>query len=207
MLETRLVPSRVAGSRDLMIVLHGLGDSMEGYGWMPAELAVDRLNYLLVNAPDDYYGGYSWFEIDGDRHAGILRSRQLLLDLLAAQTKAGFPSERTFLFGFSQGCLMTMDAGLRHPAKLAGLIGISGWVHELPTMLKELSPVGRDQRILMTHGSLDPLIPFEQVQQQAKDLQAAGLKLEWHELRKAHTIDGERELRVIRDFVKAGLCA
>jgi phospholipase/carboxylesterase len=204
MLETRLVPSRVAGSRDLMIVLHGLGDSMEGYTWLPEELGVDRLNYLLVNAPDDYYGGYSWFDINGDRGAGILRSRKLVTELLDAQSKAGFPSGRTFLFGFSQGCLLAIDSGLRYPNKLAGLIGISGWVHELPTLLNELSSVAREQRILMTHGPQDPMVPFAEVKKQAQQLQQAGLPVAWREFPKAHTIAGEAELSVIRDFVKAG---
>ena len=35
-----------------MIVLHGLGDSMEGYRWLPEALQLPWLNYLLVNAPD-----------------------------------------------------------------------------------------------------------------------------------------------------------
>jgi phospholipase/carboxylesterase len=205
MLDTRLLRSRQDGSRDLMIVLHGLGDSMEGYLWLPDELAVDGLNYLLVNAPDDYFGGFSWFDINGDRNSGILRSRQMLVALLDAQITAGFPSARTILFGFSQGCLMTLDVGLRYPARLAGLVGISGWVHELPTLLEELSPVAREQRILMTHGSLDPLVPFAEVKQQAKDLQRAGLQLDWREYAKPHTIAGEAELSVIREFVTAAL--
>jgi phospholipase/carboxylesterase len=188
-----------------MVVLHGLGDSMEGFAWLPDELAVDRLNYLLVNAPDEYYSGFSWFDINGDRSPGILRSRKLVTALLDAQARAGFPSERTFLFGFSQGSLLTLDAGLRYPARLAGLIGISGWVHELPTLLTELSPVAREQRVLMTHGPHDPLVPFVEVKQQAENLQKAGLKVEWHEFPKAHTIAGEAELSVIRKFVQARL--
>ena len=57
MLVTELVPAREPDSRRLMVVLHGLGDSMDGYRWMPQELDLPWLNYLLVNAPDDYYGG------------------------------------------------------------------------------------------------------------------------------------------------------
>jgi hypothetical protein len=35
-------------------------------------------------------------------------------------------------------------------------------------------------------------------------LKAAGLHIEWHELAKAHTIAGEVELAMIRDFVQRG---
>ena len=37
-------------------MLHGLGDSIEGYRWMPEALDLPWLNYLLVNAPDANMG-------------------------------------------------------------------------------------------------------------------------------------------------------
>jgi len=35
-------------------------------------------------------------------------------------------------------------------------------------------------------------------------LKAAGLKIEWHEFVKPHTIAGEPELEVIRQFIRRG---
>ena len=57
MLEAELIAAREKDSRRLMIVLHGLGDSMEGYRWLPEAMNFPWLNYQLVNAPDQYYGG------------------------------------------------------------------------------------------------------------------------------------------------------
>ena len=65
-----------------MVLLHGLGDSMEGYRWLPNALDVPWLNYLLVNAPDDYQGGFSWYDIYDNPDPGVKRSRALLEDLL-----------------------------------------------------------------------------------------------------------------------------
>jgi phospholipase/carboxylesterase len=59
------------------------------------------------------------------------------------------------------------------------------------------------QRLLVTHGTLDPLIPFDMARGQVGELKAAGLNVEWREFTKAHTI-AEDELAVIRDFVRAG---
>src|SRR6185369_9983471 len=106
MLDTEFVPAKEAGSLYLMVVLHGLGDSMEGYRWLPEMLAFPWLNYLLVNAPDPYYGGFSWYDFASDAGPGIERSRRFLFNLLDAQRAAGFSSEQTIVFGFSQGCLM-----------------------------------------------------------------------------------------------------
>jgi phospholipase/carboxylesterase len=186
-----------------MIVLHGLGDSREGYRWLPEALELPWLNYLLVNAPDEYYGGYSWYDIYGDAGRGITRSRRLLFELLDAQREqAGFPTEETTVFGFSQGGLLTIEVGARYPRQLAGLVGVSGYVHEPDQLLQELSPVARQQRFLLTHGAEDPLIPLAPVRGQVQQLQAAGLAITWREFSKAHTIAGEAELSVIRDFVR-----
>lgn len=202
MLETELVPARERDSKRLMIVLHGLGDSVEGYRWLPGALKLPWLNYLLVNAPDEYYGGYSWYDLMGDPAPGIERSRRLLFNLLDDLRAKGTPSEQTMLFGFSQGCLMTHEVAWRYPHRLAGLIGISGYVHDPETLIKELSPVAAQQKYLVTHGTADPLIPFAEVREQVNFLKAAGLHLEWHEFAKTHTIAGEMEVEVIRTFVE-----
>ena len=62
---------------------------------------------------------------------GVQRSRKLLFELLDDLRAKGFSPEQTTLAGFSQGCLMTIDVGLRYPHRFAGLVGISGWVFEL----------------------------------------------------------------------------
>lgn len=203
MLTTELVPALDKDSRRLMIVLHGLGDSMDGYRWLPVALGLPWLNYLLVNAPDEYYGGYSWYDLPGDAAPGVERSTRALFALLDAQRDRGFPTEDTVLFGFSQGCLMTIEAGLRYPHRFAGLVGISGHVHDVEQLLREQSPVAGEQRLLLTHGRFDPLIPLAPVRAQVQRLQQAGVRVEWREFAKEHTIAGEAELAVIRAFVEA----
>jgi phospholipase/carboxylesterase len=203
MLDTELVVAGESQSRRLMIVLHGLGDSREGYRWLPSALRLPWLNYLLVNAPDDYYGGYSWYDYAGDAGPGIRRSCRLLFQLLDAQRAKGFATDQTLLFGFSQGGLLTIEVGLRYPHRFAGLIAISGYVFELDNLARELSPVAQEQRFLVTHGLYDPLLPIALVRSQIQQLQANKLQLEWREFPKEHTIAGEQELTVIRDFVRA----
>lgn len=204
MLETEFYPASQKDSKRLLIALHGLGDSTAGYRWMPSALRLPWLNYLLVNAPDDYYGGYSWYDFDGKPGPGIERSRKALFELLDAQRANGFATDETVLFGFSQGCLMTVDVGFRYPQRLAGLVGVSGYVHEPARLLQELSPVAKEQRMLFTHGTQDPLIPCADVRKQVDGLKAAGLNITWREFAKVHTIAGDEELDVIRDFVSGG---
>lgn len=202
MLHSELVPAREKNSRRLMVMLHGLGDSIEGYRWLPEVMNLPWLNYLLVNAPDDYYGGYSWFDLN-NISPGVQRSRKLLFELLDDLRARAFPAEQITFGGFSQGCLMAVEVGLRYPHRFAGVVGISGWVNELEKMLQELSPVARQQRLVMTHGTGDPLVPIGPVREQIPLLKAAGINLEWREFGKPHTII-EEEIAVVREFIRAG---
>jgi phospholipase/carboxylesterase len=202
MLDTNFIEAPGGPGPKLMIVLHGLGDSMEGYRWLPQALRLPWLNYLLVNAPDPYYGGFSWYDLYHDPGSGIERSRKLLFELLDSMSEKKFPAESTVLLGFSQGCLMSLEIGARYPHGLAGIVGISGYAHEPEKLVLELSPQARQQRFLITHGRQDPLIPIDDVRPQIELLTRAGLKIQWWEFVKSHTIAGEQELAVIRNFVR-----
>lgn len=199
-LSAELIPAAAPGSRKLLVVLHGLGDSREGYRWLPVELNLPWLNVLLVDAPDEYYGGFSWYDYPGDAGPGIERSSRLLTTLLEQLPDKGFPANETILFGFSQGCLMTLETGLRLAKPLAGLIGVSGYVSDAAKLIRESSPTAKATPVLVTHGTLDPVIPCAKVRQQMAALQAAAVPLEWREFRKEHTIVDE-EVRLFREFI------
>lgn len=205
-LDSVFIPAADRTSRRLWIMLHGLGDSVEGYRWMPGVFELPWMNYLLVNAPDDYFGGFSWFEFSEDGNPnvmrpGVERSRKLLFQLLDAQRASGFASEQTLFGGFSQGCLMALDVATRYPYRLAGIVGISGYVCEPERLVTELSPVAKEQKFLVTHGTYDPLLPLHITQKQIEELQSAGLNIQWHEFRKEHSIAGSEEINLIRQFV------
>ena len=200
MLDTELIPATEADSKWLMVVLHGLGDSMEGFRWLPSALDNPKLNTLLVNAPDGYLGGFSWYDIAAPA-SGVERSRGLLFDLLDRQRADGFASGQTFLFGFSQGCLMTLEVGMRYSHRFAGLIGISGYALEPDKLVAEQSLVAKEQSFLITHGTADPLLPLAQTKAQMEQLQAGGIRMQWEVFEKEHTIQGEAEVAVIRKFV------
>ena len=88
-LHSELIPAPDPHSRRLMVMMHGLGDSIEGYRWLPEALRLPWMNYLLVNAPDEYYGGYSWFDFGGDILPGVKRSRARARRLVSVERSAG----------------------------------------------------------------------------------------------------------------------
>jgi phospholipase/carboxylesterase len=200
MIDTDFIPAREKSNR-LMIVLHGLGDSMEGYRWWPDAMQLADMNYLLVNAPEDYYGGFAWYDL-ADAEEGVARSRKLLLQLLEHLAGKGFAAGQIVLSGFSQGCLMSLETGVRLPERLAGIAGISGYVLDEFKLVKERGAGADRLKILMTHGTLDPLIPIDKVRAQVEVMRRGGLQIDWREFVKPHTIAGEAEMAVIRGFVR-----
>ena len=48
-----------AVSKKLMIILHGRGDSSEGFRGLPDFLNIDEMNYILFDAPFEYFSGHS----------------------------------------------------------------------------------------------------------------------------------------------------
>ena len=203
-LQTEFIPAANEKSRQVFVVLHGLGDSPAGWRWLPPALNLPAMNYLLVRAPDEYFGGWSWFDFpEGEIAPGVHRSRKLLFELLDKLRSLDFPADQITLGGFSQGCLMALETGLRYQHRLAGIVGLSGWVFEIENLLRDLTPVARTQRLLVTHGQFDPLLPFAEVKTQVAKLKAAGLNLDWREFPKEHTIHGEEEISAIREFLRA----
>jgi phospholipase/carboxylesterase len=183
-------------------VIHGLGDSLEGYRFLPEILKIPGLHYLLVNAPDRYFTGYSWFDIyGGDMKPGIVRSRDLLFATLDELTDQGIAPGHLGVFGFSQGCLMALDIACRYPKTLGAVVGISGFVGMLNEYPEKFSAAARSQKILVTHGTMDPLLPLAQTQAQIKALQGMGLSLDWKVYEKEHTIDAGQEVQDIRTFL------
>jgi predicted esterase len=97
---------------------------------------------------------------------------------------------------------MTMEVALRYPQLLAGCVGVSGYFHEPEQALRELSPVAKEQKILFTLGTFDPLIPAEKVKGQLHLLREEGeVPIQSKEFPKEHTIDAGEELPLIRDFL------
>ena len=184
----------------LMVVLHGLGDSMEGFYWMPPALELPWLNYLLVNAPLPYYIGYAWYDSENPA-PGVEQGRDLLRRLFAELEAQDWPAADVILFGFSQGCLMSLDFALRHEKKLAGIVGVSGHVHGLERLEAEMHPMAREQAWLVTHGAHDEVLPLARTKGQVEQLQNAGLPIAWHEFAKGHTMDPHLEIPLIRDWI------
>lgn len=187
-----------------VIVLHGLG--ADGGDFVPIVQALDLsavgpVRFVLPSAPVrpvSLNGGYemrAWYDIHPptgqsrrEDEAGLRESCALVQGLLDREAGRGVPSQRTVLMGFSQGCAMTLMAGLRAPQRLAGLVGLSGYLPLAASTASERSAANRDVPIFMAHGEHDPVVAIERGLASRDLLQSLGHGIDWHTYPMEHAV-------------------
>ena len=199
-LDNIFIPSKIP-SKKLMIILHGRGDSSEGFTGLPEFLDIDEMNYLLLDAPFEYFTGFSWYQLPPDQLPGIEYSSKLLTEVLDELFEEKFNVDESFLFGFSQGSLLAYEFGARYHKVLAGYIAISGYIYDANKLLKDMNQDANRSNWLCTHGTSDNVLPYETSAAQVKVLQDGGFDIEFKAYDKDHSIDRD-ELAMISKWMK-----
>ncbi len=185
-----------------VIWLHGLG--ADGHDFVPVlpHLGLDLpVRFVFPHAPHravTINGGLSmpaWYDIlDMDiprrvDEVGLDTSRAQIDALIAREIGRGIPAERIALVGFSQGAVMALHVGLRHPQPLAGLLALSGYLVAPERLVVEGHSANRTTAIGVMHGKHDPVIPLSYGKAAAAALQQAGYSVEWREYPMAHEVN------------------
>ncbi len=83
---------------------------------------------------------------------------------------------------------MTLMTGLRHQERLAGLVGLSGYLPLAAKLEAERHDANRATPIFLAHGTQDPVIPIARARQSRDVLVAAGHTVDWHEYPMPHSV-------------------
>jgi len=193
--------------RTCIIVLHGLGADGNDFVPIAQELdlsAIGAVRFVFPHAPMrpvSINGGHlmrAWYDIRGtELNAGVpagedtdgLRGSQSLVeDLIRKEAGRGIPASRLVLAGFSQGCAMTFMTGLRYPERLAGLLGLSGYLPLAGLTAAERSAANAAVPIFQAHGNFDPVIAPARAIASRDALASMGYAVEWHAYPMAHSV-------------------
>lgn len=186
-----------------VIVLHGLG--ADGSDFLPIADELDLkaagpVRYVFPHAPVrpiTLNGGYkmrAWYDILNDDlvrredEAGLRASIPLVQQFIDRERERGVAPERIVLAGFSQGCAMTLLTGLRYPERLAGLVGLSGYLPLAASTAAERSEANLPTPIFLAHGRADPVVHFQRALTSRDALRELGYSVEWHEYDMPHSV-------------------
>jgi phospholipase/carboxylesterase len=109
--------------------------------------------------------------------------------------RVGADPQRVYLFGFSQGAVMSMALALTAPHLLAGVVGVSGYIKE-QTMARVQPDTLTNLDLLVQHGTYDDLLPVDLGRQAQAYLQTLPLRLTYAEYPVGHGIHPQGVLQI-----------
>jgi phospholipase/carboxylesterase len=216
-LTTRIVGGtdrQGGGDGPVVVLLHGYGAPGDDLVPLHRVLDVPRgTRFVFPHAPIDMaedprmaamgVSSRAWWEIDlmaleqalargrtrdlkAEHPPALPAARAALTACIDEVTRLLSPSALV-VGGFSQGAMLALDFALHDPRPIAALALMSG------TFLSEdvwrpLFDARAGQRVVMSHGSHDPLLPFETSVELKEALIAAGWKVDFVPFRGQHEI-------------------
>jgi phospholipase/carboxylesterase len=120
--------------------------------------------------------------------AGLRKSMAEIEDLLAREKERGMPANRIVLGGFSQGSAIALMTGVRHKERLAGIVGMSGYLPLAQATAAERSDANALTPIFMGHGQQDGVVDMARGEASRDVLRALGHEVEWHDYPMAHSV-------------------
>ena len=196
-----------------VIWLHGLG--ADGNDFVPiipqlnlSECAAIRC--VFPSAPSmavTINGGYvmpAWYDITErainarEDLAGIHKSAAAISELIEREASRGIAYENIVLAGFSQGCAMSLQIGLRFPHTLAGIMALSGYLPLARSLAHERSEANSKTPIFMAHGVWDAVITLERAEASADALEKLGYQVDWNTYPMEHSLHPDELVDISR---------
>ncbi|CAE6529593.1 unnamed protein product [Rhizoctonia solani] len=162
-LEYVYTPSDDGVDENLLVVLHGLGDTMAPFVSMAKQLKLPQTATLVLQAPDlipfleegeEMYQWYTSFTSLGElieRPNPLPAVEKIHKAVEYLRDECRWPSVRIHLFGFAQGGSVALESALRLPGGLKSVVSIGGGLVESPTR----AGPGSGTRVLYAGPSTD----------------------------------------------------
>ena len=189
-------PKKNIENPPLMIMLHGYGSNEQDLFSFADELP-DELLIISAKAPLTLgMGSYAWYSIrfseDSANFSDTTEAKASLekIDTFISEVKKEFKvnSDNVFLFGFSQGTILSIAYALNNPDKVQHVVALSGYVNQqlLQDGFKENNFNNLD--LFVSHGSEDQVIPVIWARKTPEFLNALEIKNSYQEYPVGHGV-------------------
>ena len=170
----------------VVLILHGYGTNGDEMTGLCGPLHLPPCLFVMPDGPlpaaHSASVDHAWYDRITHSRSDIERSRKYLFTLMRYFSRdypdppgPGRASQArpVILMGFSQGAVMTLEAGVTYPGKVLALACMSGYMPEPDkTLAHPAAP--RDTPILMTHGTMDIVVQDDSTDQTLQALRKAG---------------------------------
>ncbi len=181
-----LDPPVIPPGAPVIITLHGLGANADDLVPFCEQLKLPHCRFVLPDAPlhlpGHPEGAYAWYDFQAQNRKEIEQSRDYLFKVLDRfsddpNLRPSPGSEKSsrpvVLMGFSQGGVMSLEAGLNYKGKVAAIVSMSGYMPDpWATLTKAEAPF--ETPILLIHGTEDEVVPIEGSRRAAESLRQTG---------------------------------
>ena len=207
-------PAEPRAARNLLLLLHGLGDKPAGFASLGRKMALPETTALALRAPLPLPAGlpgHAWhesFAADGSPLGTQVAVQSLerdcrgrLLALLQLLNRHGWPPHRVFCLGFAQGGTAALDLAVHAPSRLGGVVSVCGHLlGDVPVPSAPTTPNATP--VLLLAGGSDAQTPVADARRRLAILQrvvpeARLVTLPGMALR---MIGSEREMRPVMEF-------
>ena len=164
-------------ARALVLLVHGRGASAESILGLAEELEEEDVAYRAPQA-----SGFSWypqsFLAPLERNEPDLSSAlSLLAGVLDRAERAGLPSERQLLLGFSQGACLTLELAARRPRRYGGVVGFTGGLIGPEGTPRDYPGSLDGSPVFLGSGDPDPHVPWQRVEESAEVFERLGAEV------------------------------
>ncbi len=152
--------------KSAMILCHGYGGDGKDISLLANywKNHLPKTIFICPNAPEECSvspGGFQWFDLTNESEDQILAKSlvaEIKLNKLIedVKTKHSLNSIDIGLAGFSQGCMISLQTGIKRKDKLKCILGYSGKIINIEHLKKNINS---RPEIMLMHGDKDEIVP------------------------------------------------
>lgn len=193
-----VAPKDLPPDAPVVLILHGYGTNGDEMLGISGEFQLPPCLIVLPDGPfpTTPYSSFThaWYNRVTHSRKDIERSRDYLFAVMdyfskqysissdsdvplqaPVQTNPGGTGRPVVIMGFSQGAVMSLEAGVNYKGNIAAVVSMNGYIGE-PEKTLAHPAASRRTPILVVHGILDPIVQEEMVQATLEALRRAGYR-------------------------------
>ncbi len=188
----------------LVIGMHGYMDSADRFGLLWKELKNKDIIFIVPESPfsllESTEAVLKWGPLENYSKVysdEVYQKGETTVVGILKNAKQLFHIKQTWMLGFSQGASFSYLIPFHYPEMFDGIAPLSGWFVQTG-MAQEDYDRCKHIKVLISHGTMDPVVLYRQGEEAADTLTKAGLTVQFLPFKGTHIVNHD----AVKDMVK-----